>query len=221
MTDNLYDTLGVDKDAEPDAIKKAYRKLAKSHHPDAGGDPAQFHALAKAYDVLSDDDKRKRYDETGRVDDRVGSLDERALSIIGGLVDELAAKLISEDGLEHLDLVAEMRNNVAKQILQTKENRKEAERFERKATKLRKRFKAKKGPDYIGLMLDNNIDKCREAIHAAAGHIELLERAKAILDDAEFAVEPRPAPTNMTASQYQDMARRMNSTMGSAAFFKF
>ena len=56
---NPYDTLGVAKNASADEIKKAYRKLAREHHPDAsGGDEARFKEIQGAYDVLSDPEKR-------------------------------------------------------------------------------------------------------------------------------------------------------------------
>lgn len=61
-----YQTLGVAKDATPDEIKKAYRKLASQHHPDKGGDTATFQSIQAAYDVLSDPNKRKEYDNPAR-----------------------------------------------------------------------------------------------------------------------------------------------------------
>lgn len=57
-----YETLGVDKGATADAIKKAYRKLASTHHPDKGGDTQKFQELQRAYDTLSDPGKRQQYD---------------------------------------------------------------------------------------------------------------------------------------------------------------
>lgn len=57
-----YATLGVTKNATPDEIKKAYRKLASQHHPDKGGDKVKFQEVQTAYDVLSDAEKRKQYD---------------------------------------------------------------------------------------------------------------------------------------------------------------
>jgi len=57
-----YTTLNVNKDASPSDIKKAYRKLASKHHPDKGGDTAKFQEIQEAYDVLSDETKRKEYD---------------------------------------------------------------------------------------------------------------------------------------------------------------
>jgi len=57
-----YQTLGVGKNATPEEIKKAYRKLASSNHPDKGGDTATFQRIQTAYDVLSDTQKRQQYD---------------------------------------------------------------------------------------------------------------------------------------------------------------
>lgn len=57
-----YQTLGIDKTANPDEIKRAYRKLASRHHPDKGGDTATFQKIQTAYDTLSDPQKREEYD---------------------------------------------------------------------------------------------------------------------------------------------------------------
>jgi molecular chaperone DnaJ len=69
---NLYDTLGVAKNASADEIKKAYRKLAREHHPDQGGDEAKFKDIQGAYDVLSDPEKRQQYDSFGSTNGRGG-----------------------------------------------------------------------------------------------------------------------------------------------------
>lgn len=66
---DYYETLGVNKSADKEAIKKAYRKLAKKYHPDtnAGNPHAEemFKDVTEAYNVLSDEKKRKLYDEFG------------------------------------------------------------------------------------------------------------------------------------------------------------
>ena len=58
-----YDTLGVAKNATPDEIKKAYRRLAAIHHPDKGGDTAQFQKIQAAYEILSDPQKKQEFDQ--------------------------------------------------------------------------------------------------------------------------------------------------------------
>ena len=67
-TPDYYKTLGVSRNATEDEIKKAYRKLARTHHPDAGGDESKFKEINEAYEVLSDKKKRKLYDQYGTAD---------------------------------------------------------------------------------------------------------------------------------------------------------
>ncbi|KAG5191923.1 heat shock protein 40 [Tribonema minus] len=64
--EEYYKVLGVPKDADDNTIKKAYRKLALKNHPDKGGDPDKFKEISMAYDVLSDAQKRKMYDQYGK-----------------------------------------------------------------------------------------------------------------------------------------------------------
>lgn len=67
MTKNYYDVLGVTKGASKDEIKKAFYKLAAKYHPDKkGGDEAKFKEVNEAYQILSDDTKRKEYDTYGQ-----------------------------------------------------------------------------------------------------------------------------------------------------------
>lgn len=64
---DYYKTLGVDKNASEDDIKKAYRKLAHKYHPDkAGGDANKFKEINEAYQTLSDKKKRQQYDQFGQ-----------------------------------------------------------------------------------------------------------------------------------------------------------
>src|SRR5271155_5785310 len=65
---DYYEVLGVPRDADQDAIRRAYRKLARKLHPDLNSDSdaeERFKELGEAYEVLSDPDKRERYDRLG------------------------------------------------------------------------------------------------------------------------------------------------------------
>ena len=61
----LYDVLGLDKGASAEDVKKSFYKLSKLHHPDKGGDQEKFKEINHAYEILSDNDRRKMYDMTG------------------------------------------------------------------------------------------------------------------------------------------------------------
>jgi DnaJ homolog subfamily C member 9 len=64
---SLYEILEVQKDASLGNIKKAFRKCALKHHPDKGGDAEKFKALCAVHAVLSDENRRKIYDDTGTI----------------------------------------------------------------------------------------------------------------------------------------------------------
>jgi molecular chaperone DnaJ len=67
MAEDYYTTLGVGRDASQDEIKKAYRRLAHEHHPDKGNgnDSEKFKKVNEAYQVLSNPEKRRQYDQFG------------------------------------------------------------------------------------------------------------------------------------------------------------
>jgi DnaJ-class molecular chaperone len=79
---DLYEILGVSRDADRDAIRRAYRKLARQNHPDLNpGDKAaeeRFKDISKAWEVLEDAEKRRNYDEFGEVSLEAGFDPEKA-----------------------------------------------------------------------------------------------------------------------------------------------
>mmetsp|Transcript_6017 Transcript_6017/g.12677 ORF Transcript_6017/g.12677 Transcript_6017/m.12677 type:complete len:419 (-) Transcript_6017:289-1545(-) len=78
-TTKLYETLEVEKTATAKEIKKAYFRLSKTHHPDKGGDEHKFKEISAAYEILSDEEKRKAYDKYG-----LEGVDEDGVGAAGG-----------------------------------------------------------------------------------------------------------------------------------------
>ena len=90
MATDYYRILGVERDADPGLIKKAFRRLARQTHPDANpgdaGAEARFREVAEAYEVLSDPERRRAYDRGEQVDlsGMFGDLDDLLRSVFGG-----------------------------------------------------------------------------------------------------------------------------------------
>ncbi len=123
---DLYETLGIPKNAAEAKIKKAYRKRVLATHPDRGGDAAEFQAVQTAYDVLSDPARRAKYDATGAID--AIQTDPMHLAALQALSRAflLAFQEMSQAGVqpENEDLVKHIRQVLDKNLV---ELRKQAE----------------------------------------------------------------------------------------------
>ena len=92
---DYYATLGVSSSASAKEITKAYRKLAREHHPDAeGGSEEKFKEISSAYDVIGDEDKRAEYDEARRLGPSAG----------GGFASGPGGFNVQFDDMDNLDL---------------------------------------------------------------------------------------------------------------------
>src|SRR5215218_5942941 len=86
--EDFYQVLGVKRDAKPDEIKKAYRRLARKYHPDVNpGDKSaeeRFKKITEAHEVLSDEKKRKVYDRFGSYSEQLADAAARGAAGPGG-----------------------------------------------------------------------------------------------------------------------------------------
>src|SRR5437588_3531045 len=120
MARSLYESLGVSKNATPDEIKKAYRKLVREVHPDRSpGNEERFKEVQGAYDVLSDPEKRTQYDRLGTTNGRPGGFGAGGTTydfsdfdlgdIFGGLFNRGARQQQQQRGQRGNDVEVEVR----------------------------------------------------------------------------------------------------------------
>lgn len=91
-----YETLGLKKEASKDDVRKAYRRRARSTHPDAGGSREEFDRVTRAHLLLTDDSRRARYDSTGDATEaEPDNAEAAAIQVIVALIDTHIQKLIA------------------------------------------------------------------------------------------------------------------------------
>lgn len=210
MTD-LYETLGLGRDATSADVRKAYRRKAKEHHPDQGGDPEMFHALTRAHDVLTDEAKRQRYDSTGKVDDGpTQNEDAAALAMLAALVDSIG----QDENAVHEDIIGTMRKTLKDAGKQTDEQLAEARKAVKRFEKLATRLKRKAGANgFVATMFANNVSKAQHRVDAGIEHRRNIDRAIELLDGYSFEPEAKPTPKmgEMTTDEWLNAYDRYKS----------
>ena len=115
---NLYEELELPKDCTFDEIKQQYRHLASIHHPDKGGDAEKFKRIKLAYEVLSDPERRKNYNETNTISGSIGIRSEAIMNL-----SNVFFKIISNIDLHTGDLVNTMRSEINNVLAMTEKDR--------------------------------------------------------------------------------------------------
>ena len=98
---NYYDTLGVSENASDKQIKQAFKKLAKEHHPDRGGDTTKFKEANEAYDTLKNPSKRQEYDTIRKYGQNIGGQGSGFHFTQGGFNDDIFEEFFSGFGFEN------------------------------------------------------------------------------------------------------------------------
>lgn len=114
---SLYKILEVDREASQEEIRRAYRRLAKICHPDAGGGEEQFYEISHAYRILVDPDSRKYYDETGDTA-ATGKIVDTAFTDGIKILAAAFAGLIKAVGtdIDQIDFMKAMQDKIGKEL---------------------------------------------------------------------------------------------------------
>ena len=191
---SLYDNLELPPDANAAAIRAAYLKKRSKAHPDKGGSKEAFHPIQLAYDVLSDPQRRERYDKEGTVDS--GAANE--------LLSNLAQLLIGIIEAGHHSPLQAARQTIIDQkhsLMQQRANREQAiAKFERAAAKLKRKGD---GENLLGAILAGHITQNRTGISNCDKTLALCDQMLLTLEDYEYEVaNPQP----MSRSIFIDLA---------------
>lgn len=200
-----YDELGIDRDAAPEEIRRAFRKKASKDHPDKGGDPEAFRRARRAYEVLISPAKRERYDR-GEPDETTVPEDPEARAR-----HELVAfvlKVIEEsERPEAVDIISVVVRGIEAGLGGIEKQIKALTRQATKYRSVRKRLRRKtKEPDFVGEALEARARGCETKIEEAK---RAIEEGKLMLRLARtFEFEAAPQQADDTTMTYQSVFDR-------------
>jgi DnaJ-class molecular chaperone len=182
MTDP-YSTLGVHKDATPEQIKRAHRRKVRKAHPDTGGSAAEFHEVQSAYLVLADPARRKRFDETGTIDDRALDPMTRAQSDVIKLMVQIV-----EQSSECDIVAAAMRATISQQSKNQKEVARLKSESYRFAAAAKKLTKTGDGENVVSRALLNQSQTMMQLALQGEEALAHFDRMLAILKEYRYEV---------------------------------
>jgi curved DNA-binding protein CbpA len=188
----LYEVLGLTALATAAEIKAAHRQAVKTHHPDVGGDARKFEQVQRAYSILSDPERRARYDSTGVEDDPVAATEEQlAHSVIAAFI---VPVITGNEDLSKTNIIDTIRNALMQKKTTHVETCRQIERQLGRIDMLMDRLHRKDGSDdTMSALLEQRDRELNEARSREQAQIGVAERALRMLDDYTYRVDPTPA----------------------------
>ncbi len=184
---DLYQILGIRRAASQGEIQRAYRRKAKTSHPDGGGSVKAFSEISTAYTVLTDPNRRERYDGTGEIEPaRPNNLDVSAIEVIA---QKLGMIIHAECDVTSVDLDALIEQAIREDIAERNAGISSLRRAIERARRIRDRVKRKtNGEDnMLARVLDWHETTAKSHIKQSEEAVSSMERALEILKDYSFA----------------------------------
>jgi curved DNA-binding protein CbpA len=181
-----YETLGIGREADGEAVKAAYRKQVKTAHPDSGGDEEAFGRLRACYELLKDPVRRKLYDHTGYDPELADPRDLKGILRLETLVSDV---ILDEREPGSFDPVAAMRRKLSDDMVQSRFHILELERHRARVRQHLDRLGRRPAADVLGAMLRSRSQSISEAIRSAETQIEAIEQAYAMLEGYSYEME--------------------------------
>lgn len=207
---DLYAALDLPRDASADEAHAAYRRAAKSAHPDAGGTPDAWALVSLAHDVLTDEGRRARYDETGVVDDPTDNRVAQALQVLNGCLDDLLTAHQGQSTVLATDVVAGLRTKLDERNhkLHT-----QIAQFDR-AIEVNRWFlgrfrRADEAPNMLEGLIGGRIAEFERRKSLAEQSLAIIGDAKALLEGYVFRSDVRPQAPTVSEAGLMHMLNQM------------
>lgn len=181
-----YAMLGLDRSADMNAIKNAYRKAAKTAHPDSGGDAEHFSRLQIVYELLKDPIRRKVYDDTGYDPQLADPRDLQGAALIEALVNDF---ILDEREPGSFDPIAAMRRKLSDEVVKNRFHILELERHRARVRKHIDRLGRRPETDVLGSMLRARTQAISDAIRKAEAQVETIEHAYTMLQEYGYEMD--------------------------------
>lgn len=182
---NPYDILGISPSATLEEITLKYKSLAQKHHPDKGGDEEVFKQIKLAYEILSDPERRQRYDSTGEVKEAIPIMQEaldQICRIFLGLVPTVAP--------EHDNIIVKLKIEIRNLRSLVASDIKKANEFAIKLEKIIKRIKRKKdGENIIKSFAESQLQNVQRDLVMFQRRLQIVELMQKIIEDYEYGTD--------------------------------
>ncbi len=201
-TPDLYELLGVPRDADDAAIRTGYRYAAKGAHPDAGGSQERFEAIKLARDVLLDPERRARYDRTGEAVPReADNAVARSLQVISQCLDAVLRDFNGQREVVHRDIVALVGSKISARANEARNQVSELRGGIEVNRWLLGRFRVTEdGPNLLENLVQGRIRQFEERIVVAEAQIAMFAEAQKLLASYSFTADP-VVPSPMEGAQ--------------------
>lgn len=205
----LYEDLGVAPDATEAEIAAAYRSAARKHHPDAGGNAADFDRVQRAANILRDPARRAEYDRTGSADDSPSNPLAQAIELLCSAFSEAISRC---ENFGAVDIVKDVRSALAQQLQHIVGQRQDlAAKRDRLDNAIGRLLHSGDDPDFVRNMLTRqlraydariaDIDRMNDSIESA------IEMTQAYAWHAEADTEAAMREIALEAISWDDSTR--------------
>lgn len=207
-SDNPYEVLGIEKNSLSPEIVQAYKKLCKIYHPDISKSREVFDKIRSAYDILSNPENKKLYDDYGiNANSEKDETTKRAMQIIGQAI----AACINKRGIENIyyfNPVEDITECVKADLYKIEDclakNKKQLSMFKTRGKGFLKRLKINKkakAPNLFKQFMDGQIDHITVTIKQQERDLLVAKKMLELLEDYSYEAEENPK-SNVQAASY-------------------